>query len=77
MTISMTNLSCLAITALGSVGFASIAASRVRLALESQRSGDRLEMVRSTILAVVMSLFAVCAGYGGVVGIVRVALTPR
>jgi hypothetical protein len=77
MIVSMTNLGYLVFTALALVGFASGAASRVRLALESHRSGDRLEMVRSTILAMLMSLFAVGAAYGTVIRIVRIALTPH
>lgn len=52
------------LTALAAAGFASVAASRFRLAADSYRLGNRLELVRSSILGLVMSLFAAGAGYG-------------
>jgi hypothetical protein len=51
-------------SALASAGFASIATSRFRLAAESYRLGNRLELIRSSLLGVVMSVFAIGAAYG-------------
>lgn len=77
MAASATDLGYLAVTTLASVGFASIAAGRVRLAFESHRDGNRMELVRSTIMAVIMSLFAAAAGYGAVVRLASIALTKH
>lgn len=53
-----------ALCALAAAGFASIAVSRFRLAAGSHRLGNRLELIRSTVLGLVMSLFAAGASYG-------------
>ena len=55
-----------AFSALASAGFASNATSRFRLAFESYRLGNRLELIRSSFVGVVMSGFAIAAAYGAI-----------
>ena len=50
-------------SALAAMGFAGIVIGRVRLAVTSYRLGNRFELVRSTILAFIMSLFVLAATY--------------
>lgn len=60
--------------ALAAAGFASIVARRVRLALVSRRSGQRLEFVRSVAMAALMSFCAFAAAYGTITRIISIAL---
>jgi hypothetical protein len=70
-------LGWIAVSGPAAVGFAGIAMSRLRLAAEGRRAGNRLELVRSTVLALVMTLFAGAAAYGMVVRLVAMIAGRR
>jgi hypothetical protein len=60
----MTSILLVVFTGLAAAGFGAIAVRRFRLAADSYRSGNRLELIRSSVLGLVMSFFAVGAAYG-------------
>ena len=72
---SASDLVLTAFTALAAAGFLQIARGRALLMLESRRTGNRLEMVRSAILAGVMSLFAMGAAYATLVRVISALTT--
>lgn len=68
--LSGSGLGATAITTLAAAGFSTIAATRIRLMVESRRTGNRLEMIRSAILACIMSICAAAAFYGTLIRVV-------
>ena len=67
------NLGWIVFLGLATTGLATNVVDRAKLALESYRSGNRLELVRSTIVALVMALLAAAACYGVIVRVVATA----
>ena len=61
--LDLRSLGFIAFTGLAAVGFAGAVTNRVKLALASHRSGNRLELVRSIIVALIMALFVALAIY--------------
>jgi hypothetical protein len=57
------NVGLIAFTGLAAVGFAGAALTRAKLARQSHRSGDRMKLIRSSAVALVMSLFTALAAY--------------
>lgn len=61
--LDLRSLGFIALTGLATVGFAGSVADRVKLALASYRSGNRVELIRSIIVALIMALFVALAIY--------------
>jgi hypothetical protein len=68
--LELQNVGLIAFTGLAAVGFAGAALTRVRLAMHSHRSGNRTELIRSSAVALVMSLFTALAAYTTIARIV-------
>jgi len=57
------NVGLIVVTGLAAIGFAGAALTRAMLAMQSHRSGNRTESIRSSAIALVMSLFTALAAY--------------
>jgi hypothetical protein len=64
--LDLQSLGFIAFTVVAALGFAGAVTNRAKLALASYRSGNRLELIRSIIAALIMALFVALAAYAAI-----------